>query len=764
MLPRLRSAYFGLLDDAVTLYNAPPFWNDPIKILYHTEASGRFFPSYLAFYTIAYQFAGRIAGRWYLVMLTLLAVNSVLIYQYVHQRGAQKPVAFLSALFFILSAPVFESYYTISKTEPQMLVWILAAMNLGIYFTRVSRPLPKVLIFTGMIFFFLLSFTTKETAIIMIPVCFGWLVISLIYRKNRLSANIKSRGILFLSSMIAGVVLFILRELFIPFEMLGTGSYSSLYTLDLVNISNQALRWLGRIVRDYIFLFPLLSILFKRSIRQSVQIDLLAESVIWMIGWVAILLPWRVLDLYHTLPFSFGAATLSAIVVWAAIQEVVKPDSQRKIYAWGVLMSSFGLGIMVLVNNWMIGQIQITYDRQNWLLIEFLSDLPQGSQIFINIPNTEYVYETRLYLNQIMGRPDLGVNVMDYQPPAGNGAAQFYVVLPIFKNDLHPAVRTSINALDVQIWNTCFEDFQSEHAAQIYRQVEERQRVDFGFNRLLPKLRIGDLLSIGENISYPFFWNKKLRYGWSVYEINLDMNKIARPGYFEDGKWRLLSYKNRLIELDFGQPGDLPVTGDWDGDGYDEIGVYRPSTHTWMFDHNMDGQADDSRTFGDRVEGLMPVAGDWDGDGIDDPGFRHPTGGWELFDLSDSEQIQIPLIYFGAPGDMPIAGDWNGDGRDSIGVYQPTTGAVFLVDNLSTAPEVSYEYTLQSYPRNALIYAADWYGTGKDFIAIVDGDTWLFHPTHAQCSFPSPVRPLKFEAGEGIPFGGAWEEPGSVRR
>src|SRR5205823_398259 len=37
----------------------------------------------------------------------------------------------------------------------------------------------------------------------------------------------------------------------------------------------------------------------------------------------------------------------------------------------------------------------------------------------------------------------------------------------------------------------------------------------------------------------------------------------------------------------FGKRGDIPITGDWDGDGDDNIGVYRPSTKQFFFDSNV---------------------------------------------------------------------------------------------------------------------------------------------------------------------------------
>ena len=34
----------------------------------------------------------------------------------------------------------------------------------------------------------------------------------------------------------------------------------------------------------------------------------------------------------------------------------------------------------------------------------------------------------------------------------------------------------------------------------------------------------------------------------------------------------------------FGEPGDLPIIGDWIGDGIAHLGVYRPSTHAFILD------------------------------------------------------------------------------------------------------------------------------------------------------------------------------------
>ena len=63
---------------------------------------------------------------------------------------------------------------------------------------------------------------------------------------------------------------------------------------------------------------------------------------------------------------------------------------------------------------------------------------------------------------------------------------------------------------------------------------------------------------------------------------------------------------------------NLPVVGDWDGDGGDGIGWYRPSDNYWRLRNDPGGSGwDKSATFGGQEGDSIPVTGDWDGDGHD---------------------------------------------------------------------------------------------------------------------------------------------------
>ena len=37
------------------------------------------------------------------------------------------------------------------------------------------------------------------------------------------------------------------------------------------------------------------------------------------------------------------------------------------------------------------------------------------------------------------------------------------------------------------------------------------------------------------------------------------------------------------------EPGDIPVAGDWNGDGKDAVGVYRPSTGQFVLETSLGG-------------------------------------------------------------------------------------------------------------------------------------------------------------------------------
>jgi hypothetical protein len=117
----------------------------------------------------------------------------------------------------------------------------------------------------------------------------------------------------------------------------------------------------------------------------------------------------------------------------------------------------------------------------------------------------------------------------------------------------------------------------------------------------------------------------------------------------------------------FGGAGDIPVVGDWNGTGVAKIGVFDPETGMWDLDYNGNGKWNGcgrDRCMGPfGISGDIPVAGDWDGNGTFEIGvFRPSTGEWFL-DFNGNGQWDGPDVdkhigAFGQEGDLPVVGKW----------------------------------------------------------------------------------------------------------
>jgi Tol biopolymer transport system component len=239
------------------------------------------------------------------------------------------------------------------------------------------------------------------------------------------------------------------------------------------------------------------------------------------------------------------------------------------------------------------------------------------------------------------------------------------------------------------------------------------------------------------------------------------------------GKW-FLHNSNTSADADIvlafgGQPGDLPVAGDWNGDGRTDIAVFRDGKFVRAllvpFGSCIPCQlvtvADplDSVAFGQA--GDLPVAGDWDGDGKDDLGVFRP-GALGEFLLRVPQQLDLcpvciqPQTFFttqsvvlGAAGFLPVAGDWDGDGKADVGVFDPVTGNFFLTED-EAKPNFIFPFG-QSGDRPL---AGDWLGLGRDGIGVFQ--PFLLRMVLASQLLGPPDIGFTVGPPEGLPVAGHW--------
>jgi hypothetical protein len=140
----------------------------------------------------------------------------------------------------------------------------------------------------------------------------------------------------------------------------------------------------------------------------------------------------------------------------------------------------------------------------------------------------------------------------------------------------------------------------------------------------------------------------------------------------------------------WGATGDIPIAADIDGDGRVDLVVWRPSTGTWFWLTSSSGYnyaSAGSRQWGNTNLGDVPLAGHFDGDGKADLAiWRASTGTWYwLTSSSGYNYASAGSQQWGnlALGDVPLLADFDGDRKADLGVWRASTGTWYWLRSSS---------------------------------------------------------------------------------
>lgn len=211
--------------------------------------------------------------------------------------------------------------------------------------------------------------------------------------------------------------------------------------------------------------------------------------------------------------------------------------------------------------------------------------------------------------------------------------------------------------------------------------------------------------------------------------------------------------------------GALRAVGACDGGGASAplaagVGVIDPAQGFWWL---RDPHSGSTTGFYFGNPGDVPFMGDWDGDGIDTPGLYRQADGYVYLRNTNTQGIADVSFFFGNPGDIPLPGDFDGDGFDTVSIYRPAEATFYIINSLGSgdAGLGAADYVVEFGSVGDQPLASDVHGTGLDVVGVYDA-------ANARMWFDtSPVTSLYYGASSDhaltAAFGGSADAVGVFR-
>lgn len=519
MIPRLTSAQFGLFDDGLTLRVAHEMatgeWH-----MWDTLV-GRFRPTYWLFWSLPF-FLGGQNSFWFFLANTVVLVSIIAaLISLVRLAGGSLFQAWFTGTLFVLSGPVVENFYTLSKGESIQVLLLLLSLIVVAVTNHLKRSSVKYVALIAASLLILLASASKETSLVMLPVSLAWLVGGKLLRRagNELSRNTFLKR--YILAIVIGVTTYLIwRGSVVGFDMTAVG-YATNYDLSLNSILSSGFRWMGWLIRNFSYLFPFCLILLVSiySDKEIVKQTLLYDALVWMAGWLFIYLPWTYTVGYFLLPFTIGAVVFCGIIADHTLRYFYRFDTSLRVVIGVFMVAVIILFLSTTANNITDARIQLAVDKANAEVLDYLAEnIPTRSKILVNIqdPN-EYFDEIGIHLTEVRGRSDLTVEPFQDQSLELEAANNnIYLIAPFIENQLLLTVRMGVHEPTMKKWNESLQDSLRDEDVLVYHNEYKLRLLNIDTPRLFCKFfGSRDYCSTPS----PLINQRLFSYGWKVYLI-----------------------------------------------------------------------------------------------------------------------------------------------------------------------------------------------------------------------------------------------------
>jgi hypothetical protein len=156
---------------------------------------------------------------------------------------------------------------------------------------------------------------------------------------------------------------------------------------------------------------------------------------------------------------------------------------------------------------------------------------------------------------------------------------------------------------------------------------------------------------------------------------------VWRAGAPTVAAFYILQSNNNTVRIEaFGQSGDDPsVVDDYDGDGKADPAVYRAGANsgdqsTWFYRGSLNNPSGNVTYVPWGQNGDFPAPGDYDGDGKNDFVIQRNNGGGQARFWMLQTTAGFNSVVFGTSTDIIVPGDYDGDGKTDIAVVRGSAG------------------------------------------------------------------------------------------